>query len=179
MSLIAIAMNILLAVLLVAVLWLGWRLDRRLRAIRDGQGDFTKAIAQLDSAAARAHAGLAELRAATDEAIDLLGGRIARAREASDRLDQALARAEAMPMTAPIAQADRSPLPAREGVAEDERTPRGFEALLARIEASQARVARPAEPALRPAIIVPEAPPPAARRPMTADDDLFVDGALA
>lgn len=186
MSLIAIAINVLLAALLLVALGFGWRLDRRLRAVRDGQVAFTKAVAELDSASGRAQAGLAALRAATDEAIDLLGGRIVRAREAGDRLDEAtdllggrivrakeagdrldeaLARAEAAPQTAPAP-------PAGEMFAANPE-PRGLEALLARLEQSR----------ISPSAARPGTRPSPVRRPLIAaadlDDDLFVDGGRA
>lgn len=153
MSLIALGMNLLLAALLLAALGLGWRLDRRLRAVRDSQAAFAKAAAELDSAAARARAGLAELRAAGDEAVDLLGGRIARAREAADRLDKSLARAEAMPVRAPAP----SRVPADEAL-----EPTNLAGLLAL--AGEAPASRMAARRFRPSVV---------------DDELFVDGGRA
>jgi hypothetical protein len=161
MSLIAIAMNVLLAGLLLTALGFGWRLDRRLRSVRDGQAAFAKAVAELDIAAARAQAGLAELRAATDEAIDLLGGRIVRAREAGDRLDASLVRAELAPI-----QAARASAPAAERLPAAA-APRsaGLEALLARMEQAPHHAAAPRPEPRRPIA-----------RPVFADDDLFTDG---
>lgn len=104
MTLVALCMNLLLAVLLLAALGFGVRLDRKLKGVRDGQIAFAKAVEDLNLAAARAQAGLADLRAATDEATDHLGGRIARGREAADRLDKLIGRTEnihAPAMTAP------------------------------------------------------------------------------
>jgi len=88
MSPISLVMNLLLAFLLLLALGLGWRLERRLKALKAGQADFAKAVADLDRAAMRAQAGLAELRTATDESIDLLSGRIERARELSGKLEK-------------------------------------------------------------------------------------------
>jgi hypothetical protein len=79
MSLVAVAMNGFLAVLLIAALIFGWRLERRLKALRDSHEGFAKAVADLDQAAARAEQGLADLRAATDEASETLAVRIERA----------------------------------------------------------------------------------------------------
>jgi hypothetical protein len=98
MSIIAIGMNGFLAALLLAALAMGWRLDKRLRGVRESQNQFARAIKDLDTSTARAQSGLADLRAATDEAIDLLGGRIVRAKEAADRLDRSIAQAEATPV---------------------------------------------------------------------------------
>ncbi|MFT4936916.1 MAG: hypothetical protein ACI9LT_003639, partial [Pseudoalteromonas distincta] len=72
MSLVAISMNLLLAVLLAAALIMGWRLNRRLKALRDSHEGFALAVAELDAAARRAEQGLADLRAATDEAAETL-----------------------------------------------------------------------------------------------------------
>src|SRR5262245_40294212 len=101
MSAVALILNLLLGGLLLAALGLGWRLERRLKALRDSQASFTQAVADLDRAAVRAEQGLADLRAATDEASEQLAGRIDRAREMTARLDGALSRAAAAPAPAP------------------------------------------------------------------------------
>lgn len=88
MNPIALAMNLVLAVLLVSALGFGMRLERRLKALREGQERFAGAVADLDRAARRAETGLAELRAATEEAVDLLAGRIEKARELAARLEK-------------------------------------------------------------------------------------------
>lgn len=90
MSIIAIGMNLMLAGLLTAALLMGYRLNGRLKALRDSHDGFAKAVAELDAAAARAEQGLADLRAATDEAHDALADRIAKARELTARLDRQL-----------------------------------------------------------------------------------------
>lgn len=88
MSLVAIALNLLLASLLFAALLMGWRLNARLKALRESQDGFAKAVADLDAAAQRAEQGLADLRAATDEAADSLSDRIEKARALTARLDR-------------------------------------------------------------------------------------------
>lgn len=88
MSLVAISMNLLLAVLLAAALLMGWRLNRRLKALRDSHVGFAQAVAELDAAARRAEQGLADLRAATDEAAETLGDRVNEARQLSARLER-------------------------------------------------------------------------------------------
>ena len=80
MSLIAVGMNLMLAGLLAAALMMGFRLNIRLKHLRDSHDGFAKAVAELDVAAARAEQGLADLRAATDEATDQLADRIEKAR---------------------------------------------------------------------------------------------------
>jgi hypothetical protein len=108
MSPIAIVMNLVLGTLLVLALGVGLRLERRLKALREGQANFALAVGDLDRAAQRAERGLAELRLATDEAVDLLAGRIEKARELASRLETFTANA-ARPMARAPARA-----PARE-----------------------------------------------------------------
>lgn len=88
MSIVAVVMNVLLMVLLVAALTFGWRLERRLKALKDSHEGFARAVADLDTAAARAEQGLADLRAATDEAADTLAARIETAKALAARLEQ-------------------------------------------------------------------------------------------
>ena len=96
MSLIAIGMNLLLAALLIAALGLGLRLNSRLKALRESHEGFARAVADLDAAAARAEQGLADLRAATDEAADVLADRIDKARALSTKLERQVTDAPAM-----------------------------------------------------------------------------------
>ncbi|MBQ1563000.1 DUF6468 domain-containing protein, partial [Caulobacter sp.] len=103
MSLVAFAMNGFLAVLLIAALAFGWRLERRLKALRDSHEGFAKAVKELDQAAARAEQGLADLRAATDEAAETLAVRIERAQALAAQLDERINR----PLSAPVVE--RSP----------------------------------------------------------------------
>lgn len=88
MSIVAIGMNLMLAGLLVAALVMGYRLNMRLKALRESHEGFAKAVADLDTAAARAEQGLADLRAATDEAHDALADRIEKARALTAKLDR-------------------------------------------------------------------------------------------
>lgn len=161
MSLIALCLNLVLAILLVAALVIGLRLERRLKTVREGQLAFAKAVNELDAAALKAREGLAELRAATDEATDLLGGRIVRAREAADRLDKLVSRAEAMP--APQAYTP-PPLPQPHAAQGPEG---GLAALLERLKQAETVIAHN-EPA--PVSIA----RPSRVRP-SVDDDLFED----
>ena len=90
MSLIALGMNLMLAGLLAAALMMGFRLNARLKHLRDSHDGFARAVAELDVAAARAEQGLADLRAATDEATDALADRIEKARALTAKLDRQL-----------------------------------------------------------------------------------------
>ncbi|MBA4011291.1 MAG: flagellar positioning protein PflI [Phenylobacterium sp.] len=90
MSAIAIGLNLMLAGLLAAALMMGYRLNARLKALRESHEGFARAVAELDAAAARAEQGLADLRAATDEAHDALADRIEKARALTAKLDRQL-----------------------------------------------------------------------------------------
>ncbi|MES2340422.1 MAG: DUF6468 domain-containing protein [Pseudomonadota bacterium] len=113
MSLIAIGMNLMLAGLLVAALMMGFRLNLRLKHLRDSHDGFARAVAELDVAAARAEQGLADLRAATDEAADALADRIEKARALTGKLDRQL-------QGAPQAAAHSSPRAARVAFRQEE-----------------------------------------------------------
>jgi hypothetical protein len=159
MSIIGLIMNLLLACLLLAALGMGWRLNGRLKALRESHDGFAIAVRELNAAAARAEQGLADLRAATDEAVDELADRIDKGRQLAKRLEGLIGQSPAA----------RTASPARvgsEGMAgEDIRSAeRRLGALLA-----AAREARPSE--------VPFREPPAAVPPrrLTVEDDLFDD----
>jgi hypothetical protein len=94
MSPVSLTLDLLLAALLLITLVFGLRLDKRLKTLNASQAEFQDAIADLDRAAARAETGLAELRGAMDEAVDLLGGRIDKARELAAKLEALTAQAQ-------------------------------------------------------------------------------------
>lgn len=108
MSLVAFAMNGFLAVLLIAALVFGWRLERRLKALRDSHEGFAKAVTELDQAAARAEQGLADLRAATDEAAETLAMRIERAQALAIQLDERVNRPLPPPTQASAPRVERA-----------------------------------------------------------------------
>src|SRR5262245_74028 len=89
MSPISIGMDVLLITLLIAAMAVGLRLSRQLKALRQGQGDFVRAVRELDGAAARAEAALTALRAASEDTHDALLTRIETARGLIARLDDA------------------------------------------------------------------------------------------
>src|SRR5258708_35059651 len=101
MSIICLAMNLLLAGLLVAALGMGWRLNRRLKALRDSHDGFAVAVRELNTAAARAEQGLTDLRAATDEAVHLLADRIDKGRALAAKLEPLIDHASVPPRPAP------------------------------------------------------------------------------
>lgn len=188
MSVTAIALNGLLAILLLIALAFGVRLERRLKALRDSHEGFAKAVADLDRAAMRAEQGLADLRAATDEAADTLADRISRAQALAAQLDERLnqpivtppptsssrepgARPDAGPRVAtPEPRSAPRPIRAAEPELPPE-TPRrlraeDFEKLLDR----EARIPRDAPP---PSPARPSAPKETPRSRARIDDDLF------
>ncbi|MBI5939611.1 MAG: flagellar positioning protein PflI [Caulobacterales bacterium] len=104
MSAVALIMNLFLSTLLLAALAFGWRLERRLKTLKDSHDSFARAVADLDTAAARAEQGLADLRAATDEAAETLSDRIETARALSVRLERGVSAS-----STPMAQTDARP----------------------------------------------------------------------
>jgi hypothetical protein len=163
MSIIGLALNLLLAGLLVAALGMGWRLNRRLKALRDSHDGFAVAVRELNSAAARAEQGLADLRAATDEAIDLLADRIDKGRSVAAKLERLI---------------DHAAVPQRQAAAvADPVAERRLGALLA-----AAREARPERVAPRERLAPTERPAPPLRSapPLrhSIEDDLFDDEPL-
>lgn len=169
MSSIGLIMDVLLGVLLVAALLFGFRLERKLKALREGQATFVGAVADLDMAARRAEAGLASLREATDEAHDSLHDRILKARELKLALEGLIDRAERVrAMPAAVAPA----APAAPPLVGSDRVRAAFAAV------TEARAAAAAQPLPsyegRP---VPVSPIPTPVRPAAAprrfDDDLF------
>lgn len=157
MSLIALTLNLLLAVLMAAALAFGWRLNGRLKALKDSQAGFAQAVAELNAAAARAERGLADLRAASDEATDLLGDRIEKARALAGRLERlsTQAQTQAPVRSAPVFEAD-------DDVLELDRPER----LGALMSAAGQRRPRPQPERTQPRIVQP--------KPRSAfDDDLF------
>jgi hypothetical protein len=165
MSIIGLAMNVLLAALLFAALVMGWRLNRRLKALRDSHDGFAVAVRELNAAAARAEQGLADLRAATDEAVDELADRIEKGRALATRLQRLIDDAPAGSPAGPRALT--------EGIASDDirAAERRLGALLA--------AAREGRPERGPTPTNLREPPPAAQpRRLTVEDDLFEDAPL-
>ena len=177
MSLVAFAMNGFLAVLLIAALAFGWRLERRLKALRDSHEGFAKAVAELDQAAARAEQGLADLRAATDEAAETLAVRIERAQALAAQLDERINRAPPAPASQPdrpVARSTRAPEPPPVQPADRRLSAADFERMLDREDRAD-RAAR-GEPIPRPTPRPGPTPTPLGETPRSRariDDDLF------
>jgi hypothetical protein len=157
MDIVTIAMDLLLAGLLIAALGYGMRLERKLKTLRDTQAGFAEAVRSLDIAAARAETGLETLRLTAEEAHDGLHDRIQKARELKGEMERLIGRAERAveaAASAPPPRAERPAPVALRPVADDEpleltelagfaRT-RGFTAPAPRRQAPAAQAARPA-----------------------------------
>lgn len=164
MSIIGLALNLLLAGLLVAALGMGWRLNRRLKALRDSHDGFAVAVRELNGAAARAEQGLADLRAATDEAVDLLADRIDKGRTLAAKLERLIDHAEVPQRQAPASAPDP--------VAE-----RRLGALLAAAREARPERRAPAERLAQSERLTPN-PRPAPPLRRSIEDDLFDDEPL-
>jgi hypothetical protein len=84
---VAVVLQGLLSLLLIAALAYGARLERKLRELRESQAGFAKAVQELNQAAARAESGLAMLRTSTEVAREELADRIDTARSLAARLE--------------------------------------------------------------------------------------------
>ena len=175
MNLIGLGMNLLLAGLLVAAMVVGIRLNRRLKALRDSHASFEGAVRELNLAAARAEQGLADLRAATDEATDMLSDRIEKGRALAAKLERLVSAAPELPRAASPERASR-PLPPVTPPLRDESAQERLSNLIAMARSRLEAEAAPPAPAPEP--LVGRAPLPGRRIASMVDDDLFEDAPL-
>ncbi len=174
MSIVGLIMNALLAVLLLAALGMGFRLNRRLKVLRDSHDGFESAVRDLNMAAARAEQGLADLRAATDEATDVLADRIEKGRALAAKLERHTDKLERLTAAAP---------PLRSAPREPELDPMSERRLGALLAA--AREARPERMAAPERLTPPQRSAAetfaerAALRRRSLDDELFADEPLS
>lgn len=179
MSLIAIGMNVLLAGLLIAAMAVGVRLNRRLKALRDSHEGFEAAVRELNLAAVRAEQGLADLRAATDEAVDLLSDRIEKGRALAGKLEKLVAAAPELPRAAAAERAVSRGIPPVAPPAREASTEDRLGALLAMARSRLQSERDIPEADLRAEPLVGRPPLPGRRIASTPDDDLFEDAPLA
>ena len=180
---VVIGMNLLLGGLLVAAMIVGLRLNKRLKALRDSHEGFETAVMHLNLAAQRAEQGLADLRAATDEATDMLSDRIEKGRALATKLERLVAAGPELPRAAAAPERSQSrglgsmpPVtpPSRPNVAEER-----LGALLAMARARLAeQEAAPAPPPVAAEPLVGRPPLPGRRITSMLDDDLFEDAPL-
>jgi len=112
MDLVTVSLDLLLAMLLIAALAYGVRLERRLKALREGHAVFAQAVRELDQSVLRAEAGLDQLRRAGEEARDGLHDRILKAREIKAELERLINRAERVRLPQPAAAPEPAAAPA-------------------------------------------------------------------
>lgn len=86
MTLAGLAFEILVCVLLLAAMVACWRVDRRLRALRNGQDGLRETITQLNDAVDRARASLAALDRAAKDGGASLRSEVETARKLADEL---------------------------------------------------------------------------------------------
>lgn len=86
MSMAAFLFEALIGVLLIGAAVMCWRVDRRLKALRDGQDGLKETVAALNDAVDRARAGLASLDRASKETGAVLEQRTVEARALADEL---------------------------------------------------------------------------------------------
>ena len=116
MTLFAFALNCLLALLLLAAMMVGLRLEKRLKGMRDSHEGFARAAADLNLAIARAEGGLAEMRAALRDAEETLTERVDEARAAAKKLEAAMQRAQSLPAS----RLDAAVAPVADDVADED-----------------------------------------------------------
>ena len=161
MSLVGTVMDLLLIGLILAAIGYGMRLDKRLRALREGQDSFARAVAELNVAAGRAESAMAELRAAGEE-TDLLHERILAARTLKAELEGLVARGRTV-----------APAPALAAV--PAKPPAGEEARVTQIQpaVSTERLLKALAERRLEDLPVADAPRPAPARRGLPEDDLF------
>lgn len=92
MSPMSLALEGLLACLLVACLFYCWRLDQRLNALRKGQDGLREAARELSETVAQAEAAIRGLRATANDAGRDLQARIDEAKALAERLGMGMGR---------------------------------------------------------------------------------------
>ena len=88
MNAIAFCLDLILASLLLAALYVGLRLDRKLKGLKESHVGFAGAVAELDAAVVKAQDGLAALKATANQVETAIADRIQDAKGMTARLDQ-------------------------------------------------------------------------------------------
>ena len=159
--------SILIALLLAAIAY-GIKLERKLKALRDGQLAFAAAVTELNSAAGRAENALATLRASGQE-TDLLHDRIMKARAVKQELEVLIARAprgtvRQEPVPTPLEEPLELHVPASAvtPLLDDEARARRMASLMERMENARAVMKapsqRPVPQSKAPQVTAPQAP---------------------
>lgn len=128
-----IILDAVLMLLLVVAIGYGVRLERKLVSLRAGQLAFAGAVTELNTAAGRAEAALASLRASGQE-TDLLHDRILKARAIKQELEVLIARAPVREtVSAPAPAAPAAPVSVAPAAEDDGGHARRMASLLERI----------------------------------------------
>ncbi|WP_339913701.1 DUF6468 domain-containing protein [uncultured Brevundimonas sp.] len=130
-----IILDAVLMLLLVVAIGYGVRLERKLVSLRAGQLAFAGAVTELNTAAGRAEAALASLRASGQE-TDLLHDRILKARAIKQELEVLIARApvrETVSAPVPVPAAPAAPVSVAPAAEDDGGHARRMASLLERI----------------------------------------------
>lgn len=117
MSPIGVALDLLVIIAVAGALFMGWRLSVRLKALRDSQEGFVKAVQELDAAARRAEHGLEQMRVVAEATQAELTAQLDEARALAARLERASAGAPAerpVPAFAGVAPTRQAPEPLTE-----------------------------------------------------------------
>ena len=150
-----IILDSILMLLLVAAIGYGIKLEKKLKALREGQLAFAGAVSELNSAAGRAEQALATLRASGHE-TDLLHDRIIKARAVKQELEVLIARAPAgLPSRSASSQSQveareepvlelNTPTSQVSPLLDDESRARRMASLMERIEGARAVMKAPA-----------------------------------
>jgi hypothetical protein len=162
MNPITLGMDGLLAGLLLIAVFVGLRLNGRLKALRESHAGFAKAVSELDAAAAKADSALKALHMASEQAHDDLLARIDTARSLILRMEKAGEGAERSAQRAEAAATIRPLEPAPSAAPR-----RPLSDLLAAYETRVPPAAAAPEPPLKPFA-------PVRRRP-AIDEDLFAE----
>jgi hypothetical protein len=126
------ALNLVLATLLVAVIVYAWRLHKRLGTWRDGKADLERTIREFSEAARRAEAAIADLKVAGEAAGRLLEDQTRKAVALKDDLEYVVARAAPIADRATDRTADGARAPAPVGRMRSDAAPSGDEERLLR-----------------------------------------------
>lgn len=95
MNAIAFCLDLILATLLISALYVGLRLDKKLKALKESHVGFTGAVAELDAAIIKAQDGLATLKSTALQVETAIADRIQDAKGMTARLDQQASAANA------------------------------------------------------------------------------------
>lgn len=95
-DLLSLMLEAAVAILLVAALAYGYRLNRNLNAVRSGREDFEKLLKDFTTSTERAEKALADLRTGSEKRLGEIGGQVGKAQSVADDLEFLIKRGEAV-----------------------------------------------------------------------------------